>query len=259
MLSISKTLTKTCNILITKHLSTIKVNKLAALDFDLTITARDTTEEILKLIPNYNPAKWNDILEGGGWIYYLTGIFNLLHKHKVNKTQIYDLISRIPETEGMTELLTYLNENNYEVIIISDSTQVLIENWLDSHKLRKYIKTILTNPSYYDVYGRLQILGHQSQEKCQLCPRNMCKGSVLVKYLEERTEGAANFKRVIYVGDGINDFCPMLRLRKQDIAFPKLAHPIFRRIDGQKDPDLLIKAHIRPWLSGYDVLKGVKE
>jgi pyridoxal phosphate phosphatase PHOSPHO2 len=38
----------------------------------------------------------------------------------------------------------------------------------------------------------------------------MCKGEELSAFLEEH----GDYDQVIYVGDGSNDFCPVLRLRE---------------------------------------------
>jgi pyridoxal phosphate phosphatase PHOSPHO2 len=41
----------------------------------------------------------------------------------------------------------------------------------------------------------------------------MCKGDELDKWLASNG-GLEAFEKVVYVGDGGNDFCPLLRMRK---------------------------------------------
>lgn len=41
----------------------------------------------------------------------------------------------------------------------------------------------------------------------------MCKGDELEKWLASNG-GLEAFEKVVYVGDGGNDFCPLLRMRK---------------------------------------------
>jgi hypothetical protein len=42
----------------------------------------------------------------------------------------------------------------------------------------------------------------------------MCKGKELSAFLKEHEE----YEKVVYIGDGSNDFCPVVRLRESVIA-----------------------------------------
>jgi len=48
----------------------------------------------------------------------------------------------------------------------------------------------------------------------------MCKGEELSAFLREHGE----YDRVVYIGDGSNDFCPVLRLREWVISLPFHPH-----------------------------------
>lgn len=57
-------------------------------------------------------------------------------------------------------------------------------------------------------------------------------------------------KRFIYLGDGIGDYCPSLRLKERDFMMPRKNFPVWDLIC--KDP-LLIKAEIHGWSDGEEL------
>ena len=82
---------------------------------------------------------------------------------------------------------------------------------------------------------------------------NMCKGHILTEHC--RNSGVA-YDVVAYVGDGTNDFCPTLRLRETDIAFPRRSFSLDRRITKGRDK---VAAMVRPWDTGFDIMNALKE
>ncbi|GAU27403.1 hypothetical protein TSUD_356380 [Trifolium subterraneum] len=59
-----------------------------------------------------------------------------------------------------------------------------------------------------------------------------------------------NNKRFIYLGDGIGDYCPSLRLKKRDFMMPRKNFPAWDLIC--KDPSLL-KDEIHGWSDGEEL------
>lgn len=57
-------------------------------------------------------------------------------------------------------------------------------------------------------------------------------------------------RRLIYLGDGSGDFCPSLKLRKEDFVMPRKDFPLSKRICSNKK---LIKAHIHEWSNGEEL------
>jgi Putative Phosphatase len=52
--------------------------------------------------------------------------------------------------------------------------------------------------------------------------------------------------RFIYVGDGKGDYCPSLKLRKEDILMPRKDYPLWKHIHGNINA---IEAEIHGWTS----------
>ena len=61
----------------------------------------------------------------------------------------------------------------------------------------------------------------------QLCEKNMCKGTVLKRHLENYGKSRNREIQIVYVGDGRNDFCPGLVLTEKDFYFVKKKKTVF--------------------------------
>ena len=74
---------------------------------------------------------------------------------------------------------------------------------------------ITTNPAKWTDDGLLVVQRKVDpdgpQHSCSVgCSPNMCKGEELTAFLAEH----GDYDKVVYIGDGSNDFCPVVRLRK---------------------------------------------
>jgi pyridoxal phosphate phosphatase PHOSPHO2 len=100
---------------------------------------------------------------------------------------------------------------------------------------------IITNPASFTDSGLLEINRRvlataEKQHSCKVgCSANMCKGEELEAFLERRG-GRSTFDRIAYIGDGTNDFCPLLRLTSKDLALVRFDFGLARRIakEGEK-------------------------
>jgi pyridoxal phosphate phosphatase PHOSPHO2 len=70
----------------------------------------------------------------------------------------------------------------------------------------------------------------------------------------ERHGGWESFARVMYVGDGGNDFCPLLRLREQDIALVRSYRELSRRITKEAESSGM-KCQTEYWGGAWEVEK----
>lgn len=57
-------------------------------------------------------------------------------------------------------------------------------------------------------------------------------------------------KRIIYLGDGIGDFCPSLKLREGDFVMPRKDFPAWNLI---KENRTLVKAEVHEWTDGEEL------
>ncbi|EZA61649.1 hypothetical protein DMN91_008645 [Ooceraea biroi] len=226
---------------------------LAAFDFDHTICDDNTDVVVRKLLSEEKiPEDVKSLYKSSGWIAYMGRIFELLHENNVDAQQIENAVANIPAVAGIATVLTSLRASNHDVVIISDSNSLFIDCWLKSKKLERVVSRVFTNPAWYDGNGMLRVSMYHTQRSCQLSAVNLCKGQVLTDYVKERRDQGVNFDRIIYVGDGRNDLCPILRLSRDDLACPRQDYALIDILD-KLPPDRKMKAQVVPWENGRDL------
>lgn len=232
---------------------------LVAFDFDHTICEDNSDVVVRKLLPEEKiPEDVKSLYHSSGWIVYMDRIFELLHSNSIDARQIETAIVNIPAVAGMEALLTALHANGHEIIIISDSNTVFINRWLKSKKLEHLVSRIFTNPAWFDDDGRMRVDMYHVQRTCDLSTVNLCKGRILMDYVEERREQGKQFERIVYVGDGKNDLCPILRLSRADLACPRKDYVLIK-ILSKLPHDLSLKAKVLSWKDGTDLLRKLEE
>lgn len=135
----------------------------------------------------------------------------------------------------MIDLLQFLDSPDIEVIIVSDSNSVFIDVWLSAFEVSHVIKTVYTNQACFDASGLLNISMYQSQSWCELCPENLCKGTVVTQHLKRRQEEGITFSSVVYVGDGKNDFCPSTKLSEMDLVFARKGYYLEKMLERPEE------------------------
>jgi len=236
---------------------------LVALDFDHTIIDDNSDTHIATLCPEGDvPKDIQDMFRVKGWTPYMGAIFEHLHKSGVNEVQMKESLCALPFTEGMMELLTYLDKSKFDVIIISDSNSKFIDYILRDANLNHIVQEVYTNPAYFDDTGCLRINFYHTQDWCDLSTENLCKGSVLEDHVKKQ-EASIQYDHVIYIGDGINDLCPALKLSDKDYICPRKGYSLWKKmkkmghLDGEVS-ELEMRAKILEWASATDILQLVK-
>lgn len=152
----------------------------------------------------------------------------------------------------MIELLQFLHSQDTEVIIVSDSNSIFIDMWLSAMEVSHVIKTVYTNQACFDASGLLNITMYQSQSWCELCPENLCKGSVLNQHLKRRQEEGITFSSVVYIGDGKNDFCPSTKLSEMDLVFARKGYYLEKLLTRPEEKKK-VTANTFVWSSASDI------
>lgn len=240
---------------------------LAVLDFDHTVVDGNTDTIVADLLTKSVRDSVRYLYQKDGWTSYMQAIFQLLHTNKINEETITKTINNIPCVSGFPALIKQLNDKlNYDVIIISDSNSYFIDCWLNANGLKPYILTTFTNPARFE-NGLLKIEMYHLQDYCALSTKNLCKGQIMDDFKEEQRERGVVYDRTVYVGDGKNDFCPILRLKEGDLACVregfKCAELVQMAQDGKYcDVETGIAYNVRAgvvvWKNGDDILNSIK-
>ncbi|KAK8664334.1 hypothetical protein V6N13_084127 [Hibiscus sabdariffa] len=219
-------------------------------DFDKTIIDCDSdnwvvdelgfTELFNRLLPTM---PWNSLMDT---------MMKEIHAQGKTIGDIVDVLKRTPIHPRVVSAIKSAYALGCELRIVSDANTFFIETILEHLGLREYFSEINTNPGFIDDEQKLRILPYhdftKSSHGCTLCPPNMCKGMVIER-IQASLEGK---KRIVYLGDGIGDYCPSLKLGATDYMMPRKNFPVWDLIC--RNP-VLIKAEIHEWSDGEELEK----
>ncbi|KAE8699439.1 Inorganic pyrophosphatase 3 [Hibiscus syriacus] len=222
-------------------------------DFDKTIIDRDSdnwvvdelgaTELFNQLLPTM---PWNSLM--------VRSTMKEVHSQGTRIEDIVAVLKRTPIHPRIIEAIKSAQALGCELKIVSDANTFFIDTILEHHGLRECFSEIHTNPSFVDEQGRLRIFPHHDFTKSShgcvhpSCPPNMCKGIVIEK-IQVSLSMEEQKKTIIYLGDGLGDFCPSLKLGDGDYVMPRKGFPIWDLISKNRN---LVKAHICEWSNGED-------
>ncbi|KAH8920649.1 hypothetical protein BT69DRAFT_1265366 [Atractiella rhizophila] len=142
-----------------------------------------------------------------------------------------------------------------QFLCLSNANSVFIDVILRHHKLDGLFERIITNPADFEgdllnVHRRVDPKG--VQHECRVgCSANMCKGEELTRYLEEYG-GVDRWSKILYVGDGANDYCPVLRLRPQDSVICRKYRGLEKAIATGPQRGYELKCKKRDWAAAWE-------
>ncbi len=189
----------------------------------------------------------------------MQAVFAHLHSKSIVRS---DYEAKLEEdlnlVDGMYECLEGIRELGGDIIIISDSNSFFIDHLLEKKEVKHLVDYIFTNPAEFAPDGSLRLSPYHLNTECHLSGINLCKGRVLDEFLKEKN---ASFAFLGYVGDGSNDFCPMLRLKESDLAFARSGEnfAIASVIRQRAKEGLTLKAQVVWWNDGRDILTAIRE
>ncbi len=187
-------------------------------------------------------------------------IYRYYYPATKTKYEYNSALEAVPLVKNLPECIVDLKRLNGELIILSDANSYFIEHILGHNDLRKHFQEIFANPSRFDDKGNLVIVPYHHNLECQLSTVNLCKGRVLTEYLQRRSREGVTFKFVAVAGDGINDFCPMARLQRGDLALPRKDHFICDFIQQKEMNDgVKLKATIKKWSGGRAIVFAIRQ
>ncbi|XP_068101670.1 pyridoxal phosphate phosphatase PHOSPHO2 [Hyperolius riggenbachi] len=231
---------------------------LLVFDFDHTIVNDNSDTWIVQCAPDKRlPNVLQNSYEKGKWTEYMGRIFTYLGEQGIREDDMKRIMIAIPYTPGMTELLQFIGQNkdNFDCIIISDSNTIFID-WILTHaNVHSVFDQVFTNPAVFDTLGNLTVQNFHIHH-CASCPKNLCKRKVLEEFVAKQTSKAVEYSKIVYVGDGSNDLCPVTFLKKGDIAMPREGYSLQESIAKKME---LIDSSISVWSTGNEILTHLRQ
>ncbi|XP_013188466.2 pyridoxal phosphate phosphatase PHOSPHO2-like [Amyelois transitella] len=223
---------------------------LAVFDFDRTIVDDDSDATIInKLREKQPPPEWET--SNHDWTPYMSDVFEHAYSAGLSQDDILSAIASMRENPGVSELVRTLAASGWDVLLLTDANSVFVDHWLKSHGLQEAVTQVMTNRAFWQS-GRLYIEPLMRQTACSRCPRNLCKSIALAQFIAQRPQ----YDRVVYAGDGRNDFCPATNLPPHAIVFPRRGYPLDELVKKTlASPTPLVQAKVVPWDDFYTIMK----
>lgn len=225
----------------------------AVFDFDKTIIEVDSDNWVVDHLGFTH--LFNRLLPTMPWNSLMDKMMNEVHADGKTIEDIKRVLERAPIHPRIIPAIKSAYASGCELRIVSDANLFFIETILKHHGIRECFTDIKTNHGYVDDdCARLRILPfHLSSHACNLnnnlCPPNMCKGKI-IQEIQDSFEREGEKKRMIYLGDGVGDFCPTLKLKEGDFVMPRKDFPVSKLINENRK---LLKAEVHEWTDGEDL------
>jgi len=226
-------------------------SQLIVFDFDWSFADQDTDRWILEVLAIDLRRKMRVLhSEGMEWTDVVQHVMQELHGRGVTREEVEHTLGVMPVHPAMVRGVKRLKELSHPkttFLCLSASNTVYISTILKRHGLEDLFELIVTNPAGWTDDGCLSL--RRRAEVPHGCPNgcgpNMCKGFELDAFLRDR-----KFDRMAYVGDGANDFCPILRFREQDVALVRRGRALEQRVGREGDR---LRAQVKFWAGAWEV------
>ncbi|PWZ02165.1 hypothetical protein BCV70DRAFT_58369 [Testicularia cyperi] len=247
--------------------------QLIVFDFDWSLVDQDTDRWVHEMLNPALRAELNRRKRSEQFTDLCADLLRKLHESGATPDQIREALVQLPFHPGVKRGVQALKaakvtaageELKTDFFLLSNSNRVYIETILGHHGLygngaeNDLFDEIVTNPATFEANGLLKLerripASAATQHTCTVgCSPNMCKGDELDAFLARHTaQGSEShpYERIIYVGDGGNDFCPVKRLRNQDLAFVRKFRGLSNRIAREGG----VKAGIKYWNGAWEL------
>ncbi|EJF65344.1 hypothetical protein DICSQDRAFT_99089 [Dichomitus squalens LYAD-421 SS1] len=229
--------------------------QLIVFDFDWSLADQDSDRWVLEVLAPKLRKKMKDLKKDVQWTDLVAMTLKDLHELGGTREQIEEALRIMPFHPAMVRGVSALkSRGKTSFFCLSNANIIYITTILKSKGLDNLFDEIVTNPAEWDESGLLKLRRRIDpsgpQHKCQVgCSPNMCKGDELEAFLERHRP---DFDRVIYVGDGSNDFCPVLRLRKQDAVFCRRYRGLHDLIEPYEKEGRL-QPRVEYWTGAWEV------
>ncbi|KAK0504762.1 phosphatase phospho-type [Armillaria luteobubalina] len=231
------------------------MRRLIVFDFDWSMADQDSDRWIFEVLAPDLRRKMKTLKDDMQWTDLVSQSLREAHARGITREQIEDALRIMPFHPGMVRGIKRLKEEgNTTFLCLSNANNIFITTILETKGLLPAFEEIVTNRAEWEPSGllnlRRRIDPQGPQHDCTVgCSPNMCKGEELDAFLARH---APAYDQIIYVGDGSNDFCPILRLRRQDMVLCRSFRGLQRRIhkDGEK---LGLKCQVKYWGGAWEV------
>ena len=176
-------------------------------DFDGTISTKDIGYDLFDTFGSQEPLH-DDLVAGRvGIREYWRGIVQTV-REPLTPEKLDEYLLSIPIDPSAKALVALVKEQNLPLMILSDGLSSYVHRYLELHEITDV--PIVCNRSRITDSGELEVEFPYAADGCT-CPSAVCKRNVVLT-------SSHPDERIIYIGDGLSDFCPV---ECADVIFAK--------------------------------------
>ncbi|PAV18774.1 hypothetical protein PNOK_0561700 [Pyrrhoderma noxium] len=229
------------------------IRQLVVFDFDWSLADQDTDRWVFEVLAPHLRRRMKNLKDEVQWTDLVAQSLRLVHDEGKSREDIENALRIMPFHPAMVRALKNLKARegrDTTFFILSNSNEVFISTILKEKGLTDLFDLVVTNPAEWDPSGLLKLRRRVDpsgpQHNCKVgCSPNMCKGAELEAFLKDKEP----FDRIFYVGDGSNDYCPIIRLREQDTVLCRTYRGLQRRIEKEGG----LKCQAKYWGGAWEI------
>lgn len=225
---------------------------LVIFDFDKTLIKCESYDELLGLIKDsetIKKAKESCI----SWIDFNDKLCHNLKAEGINIKDIKKHLEKLELNDNVKELLEYLRSkiDSFKTIILSGSMNIIIKWVLEYNGFPDLVSEIHSHQATNDDEEYLKFI-HCERRSCDICQFHLCKATFLTEITTKES-----FKRIIYVGDGLNDYCAAIMLKNCDTLFPRKDYKLYQKLYEENGISNL-QCQVIAWDNAMVILEHIK-
>lgn len=216
-------------------------------DFDKTLTDQDAGEALCDDLAPELTSLLSQIEMPANFVPATNAVLGEMHRRGISSEDILAALGRMGKDmpHPSRELLKWAAANGFDIRVLSDCNDIFISNVLNAAEVGCHVNEIITNQAFFkensvseedddaENFSQLVVMPRYNDAElgphgCPLCPSNLCKGRELDSLRHKNRP-----KRIIYAGDGANDFCPALCLGPEDTILARAGHRLEELITAE--------------------------
>lgn len=223
--------------------------QLVVFDFDWSLADQDTDRWVHEVLSPRLRLEFVRLLPHMQFTDMCAHLLVELHREGHTRAELEDALRRMPVHPAMVRAVRALHAGHPDTdfFLLSNSNTAYIGTILPAAGLDGVFAEVVTNPAHWD--GELlrltrRIPADAPPHGCTVgCSANMCKGAELDAFLARH----APYDRIVYVGDGGNDYCPVARLGPHDAAFVRRHRGLAQRVAAEG-----VQCAVRYWTGAWE-------
>lgn len=233
---------------------------LVVFDFDHTILTDNSDIVILKLLSD---SGFNELTTKRqtsiNWAHFMQEVYKKMNDENIKIERIKEIVEDIEFNPGFIELFEFLKSNQklFETLIISGANTLFLKWILQKHNLTDLFPIYYSNIAEPCQNHIIKIEPYHTHD-CLSCDQSQCKRIILKEYLETKKIENTYYSNLIFIGDGLNDYCPATFFMEGDILFPRYEFPLYKKLDleGYKDK---LRCGIHYWKDGHKIIEVISK